>query len=77
MAAADPLQYRLDDHGRRIGSLEIKGAVTEEKVTGIARELHDQAEEFRALKRALYGLAISVTGGVVVFSFTVFSIWGN
>lgn len=74
----DAIHVRLDEHARRLGELErTQPAVVASEVRGIQHDLEDLRDEMRALRRALYGVALSVAGGAVIFAFTAFQIWGG
>jgi predicted component of type VI protein secretion system len=72
------LQVRLDEHARRLRDLEeTKPAVIANEVSALSRDFLELRDEMRALKRALYGLTISIASGAVIFAFTAFQIWGG
>lgn len=74
----DAIHVRLDEHARRLGELErTQPAVVASEVRGIQHDLEDLRDEMRALRRALYGVALSVASGAVIFAFTAFQIWGG
>lgn len=74
----DAIHVRLDEHARRLAELErTQPAVVASEVRGIQHDLEGLQDEMRALRRALYGVALSVAGGAVIFAFTAFQIWGG
>lgn len=76
--SVEAIGVRLEEHGRRIGEIErTQPAVTASQVRELGQDIIELREEMRALKRALYSLAISITGGAVLFAFTAFQIWGS
>jgi hypothetical protein len=74
----EAMRARVEDHGRRLDALEAsQPAVIAAQVQNLAKDVEDLRDEMRALKRALYGLAISIAGGSVLFAFTAFQLWGG
>ncbi len=74
---SEVLARRMDGISDRLREAERDQAVTHQIVVGLEKDMHELRDEFRSVKRALYGLAFSVAGGAAVFSFTVFTIWGS
>jgi len=73
----EAVQVKLDELYRRVGDLErTQPAVIATNVKALAEDVLELRDEMRALKRALYGLSISIATGAVVFAFTAFQIWG-
>lgn len=88
MAAFDPVQYRLDDHGRRIGGLEVQSGRTDEKVNATVKNVEGLKEGIKALDekidekvgsmvKALYVAAVSFAASAVGLSLTAYAIWGK
>lgn len=74
----DGVNQQLSDHARRLADLErTQPAVIANKVEELGKDVLELRDEMKALKRALYGLAISIAGGSVIFAFTAFQIWGG
>lgn len=72
------LSTRVGFLERRVDKLEnLEPAVVAERVKGVADEIRDLRGEFKAVKRALYAFAISVSLGAIGFAFTVFSLLGR
>ena len=75
----------LEDHGRRLTSLEdVRPAVLaaevrelREDIAEVRAELRDVRDELKANRRSLYTVALSVAGGAITFAFTAFQIWGT
>lgn len=71
-------QVRLDELYRRMADVErTQPAVIATRVEELGKDVIELRDEMRALKRALYGLAVSIAGGAVLFAFTAFSLWGQ
>jgi len=73
----EAVQVKLDELYRRVADLEhTQPAVIASNVKVLSEDVLELRDEMRALKRALYGLSISIAAGAVVFAFTAFQIWG-
>jgi polyhydroxyalkanoate synthesis regulator phasin len=73
----EALRVRVEELGRRVTDLErTQPAVIERDVRELGREVAELHEEMRAVKRALYTLAFSITAGSLTVAFAAFQIWG-
>lgn len=74
----DAVQTRLEDHGRRLADLErTQPAVIAKEVDELGKDMLDLRDEMRALKRALYSVALSVMAAALIFAATANSLWGG
>lgn len=70
--------YRLSAIERRIERIEsLEPAVVKAQMGDLKDDVFELREDMRAVKRALYGLAISIAGGSALFAFTAFQLWGG
>lgn len=68
----------LEDHDRRLLDLEhANPAVIAAEVRELRADNVELKAEMKAIKRALYTVALSVAGGALTFAFTAFQIWGG
>jgi len=70
-------EYRFKELERRVGRLENNTEdinVIRNELSNLKVDVHDLGQEVRSLRRALYTAALSVTGGAIVFAFTVLQV---
>ena len=70
-------EYRIRELERRMGRVEDSSAVLpviQRDVAEISKDIEEVKEDTRALRRALYTVALSIMGGSVAFAFSVFEL---
>lgn len=71
-------EYRFKELERRMGRLERNTEdinVLRNELANLKVDVHDLSKEVGGLRRALYTAALSVTGGAVIFAFTILQVF--
>jgi len=69
--------YRIGELERRMGKVEDATSavpVMQRDIALIREDFDDTRDDVRSLRKALYTTALSIVGGSVMFTFTVFEL---